>query len=64
MNLFVYLFVYCAHKFVVVCDVTLSLTDSNTKVIPSRELQSTNNKILLLTIKHYIEEIKQCIDDI
>ena len=53
------LFVYFAHKFVVVCDVTLSLTDSNTKVIPRRELQSTNNKILLLTIKHYIEEIKQ-----
>ena len=58
------LFVYFAHKFVVVCDVTLSLTDSNTKVIPSRELQSTNNKILLLTIKHYIEEIKQWLDDI
>ena len=55
MNLFVHLFVYCAHKFVVVCDVTLSLTDSNTKVIPSRELQSNNNKILLLTIKHYIK---------
>ena len=59
MNLFVRLFVYFAHKFVVVCDVTLSLTDSNTKLFPSRELQSNNNKMLLLTIKHYIEEIKQ-----
>ena len=27
MNLFVYLFLYCAHKFVVVCDVTFILGD-------------------------------------
>ena len=44
-----------------------SLTDSfllNTKMIPSYELPSNNNKMLLLTIQHYIEEVKQWIDDI
>ena len=61
-------FVYCAYKFEVVCDITHrvseSLTDSNTKIIASYELQSINNKMLLLTIQHYIEEVKQWIDDI
>ena len=41
-----------------------SLTDSNTKMIPSYELQSNNNKMLLLTIQQYIEEVKEWIDDI
>ena len=43
-------FVYCAYKLVVVRDVTLGLTDSITKMIPSYELQSYNNKMLLLTL--------------
>ena len=59
---------YGAYKFEVVCDITdrvsASLTDSNTNIIPSYELQSNNNKMLLLTIQHYIEEVKQWIDDI
>ena len=50
--------VYCAYKLVVVCDVTLGLTDSTTKMIPRYELQSNKNKMLLLTIQHYIEEVK------
>ena len=62
--------VYGAYKFEfeVVCDITdrvsESLTDSNTNIIPRYELQRNNNKMLLLTIQHYIEEIKQWIDDI
>ena len=56
--------VYCAYKLVVVCDVTLGLTDSTTKMIPRYELQSNKNKMLLLTIQHYIEEVKHWIDDI
>ena len=51
---------YGAYKFEVVCDITDRV--SNTKMIPSYELQ--RNKMLLLTIQHYIEEVKPWIDDI
>ena len=33
-------------------------------MIPSHELQGNNNKMLLLTIQNYVEEVKQWIDDI
>ena len=33
-------------------------------MISNHELQSNNNKMLLLTIQNYIEEVKQWIDDI
>ena len=55
-------FVYSAYKFEVACDITDRV--SNTKMIPSYELQSNKHKMLLLTIQHNIEEVKQWIDDI